>query len=217
MSDLLNRINTEKSSKVEGTINLVKKGDSHSINLKKNNGELSFNLNWNSKSESTSRGFFAKLKNTLTSDELDLDLGCMYELKNGEIGVIQALGNSFGSLNTSPFISLDGDDRSGNNTNGETLRFSKIENIKFAVIFAFIYEGAPNWKEAQGTATIKQPNSPDIIVNLNDDSSKMMVGIATLSNDNSNLKVQKLEKYYHTHKDLDDDFGFGFTWTEGRK
>jgi len=218
MNDFLNRINTKKVPKKGTTINLSKKGSNYSINLKKNNNELSFNLNWNSKTNSNQdNSLFGKIRNKLLSDDLDLDLGCMYRLKNGQQGVIQALGNSFGSLINSPYISLDGDDRSGENANGETLRFSKIEELELAVIFAFIYEGAVNWKEAKGVATIKQPNNPDIIINLNDDSSKTMVGIAILLNENNNLRIEKLEKYYRSHKELDNDFGFGFRWVVGTK
>ena len=218
MNDFLNRINTKKVPKKGTTINLSKKGSNYSINLKKNNNELSFNLNWNSKTNSNQdNSLFGKIRNKLLSDDLDLDLGCMYRLKNGQQGVIQALGNSFGSLINSPYISLDGDDRTGENANGETLRFSKIEELELAVIFAFIYEGAVNWKEAKGVATIKQPNNPDIIINLNDDSSKTMVGIAILLNENNNLRIEKLEKYYRSHKELDNDFGFGFRWVVGTK
>ncbi|MBN2825112.1 MAG: hypothetical protein JXQ76_07315, partial [Campylobacterales bacterium] len=177
-----------------------------------------FNLNWNHKANhSQSNSLFNKIKNKLSSSDLDLDLGCMYRLKNGQKGVVQALGNSFGSLSNAPFILLDGDDRSGANKAGETLHFSKIEEIDLAIVFAFIYEGAPNWKEASGIATVKQPNASDIIIQLNDSSSKTMVGIAILRNENSSLKVEKLEKYYSGHKALDDDFGFGFRWTAGSK
>lgn len=217
MGDFLNRINTKKSPKPSQTINLSKKGDSHFIDLKKRNETLSFNLNWNSKTNHNhSNNLFDKIKDKLSSD-LDLDLGCMYRLKNGEQGVIQALGNSFGSLSHSPYILLDGDDRSGENQAGETLHFSKIESLELAVVFAFIYEGAPNWKEAKGIATIKQANTSNITIKLNDDSSKTMVAIAILLNENKSLKIEKLERYYSGHKALDEDFGFGFTWTSGHK
>jgi tellurite resistance protein TerA len=218
MSDFLNRINTEKKQKRESSINLSKKGSSHTINLKKNDNELSFNLNWNSKKQQDD-SLFGTIKNKLLSNDgnLDLDLGCMYKLKDGTKGVVQALGNLFGSLKNPPYIMLDGDDRTGKNNDGETLKFSKIEELELAVIFAFIYKGAPNWKEARGIATIKQANHPDILISLNDDSRKKMVGIAILLNEDNNLKVEKVEKYYSGHKDLDDDFGFGFRWVGGSK
>ncbi|MGW4567131.1 TerD domain-containing protein, partial [Streptomyces sp. NPDC004561] len=43
--------------------------------------------------------------------DLDLDLCALYELTDGRKGVVQALGNSFGSLHRPPYIHLDGDDR----------------------------------------------------------------------------------------------------------
>lgn len=48
----------------------------------------------------------------------DLDLACMYRLKDGRQGVIQALGNSFGVADQPPYIKLDKDDRSGASANG---------------------------------------------------------------------------------------------------
>jgi tellurite resistance protein TerA len=55
--------------------------------------------------------------------DVDVDLGVLYELKRGfnKKGVVQALGNSFGSLTSKPYIALDRDDRTGA-TSGETLR-----------------------------------------------------------------------------------------------
>src|SRR5690606_40105293 len=58
---------------------------------------------------------------------VDLDLGCLYELADGSKGVIQALGNSFGALNTPPYIHLDGDDRTGSSTGGENMHINRSE------------------------------------------------------------------------------------------
>ena len=66
------------------------------INLAKNKnglGEIVINLNWNQPSQS---GMFDRFFNR----SIDLDLACLYELKNGEIGAVQALGNLFGELET---------------------------------------------------------------------------------------------------------------------
>ena len=67
------------------------------------------NLNWNSRP--AKQGFLSSLLGG--NQGIDLDLGCLYELKNGQKGAVQALGNSFGNLNQAPYISLDGDDRTG--------------------------------------------------------------------------------------------------------
>ena len=72
-------------------------------------GEILVNLNWNSRP--AKQGFLSSLLGG--NQGIDLDLGCLYELKNGQKGAVQALGNSFGNLNQAPYISLDGDNRTG--------------------------------------------------------------------------------------------------------
>ena len=86
---------------------------------KKGLGEILVNLNWNNKP--AKKGFLGSLFGG-GSKPIDLDLGCLYELKNGRKGTVQALGNAFGSLQQEPYIALDGDDRTGAVATGENLR-----------------------------------------------------------------------------------------------
>lgn len=154
----------------------------------------------------------------LTKSTLDLDLGCMYRLKDGSQGVVQALGNLFGSLSSHPYISLDKDDRTGLSSDGENLRLTKLELLDVVVVFAFIYEGAANWDSANGVVTVKQQGSADIVIKLdNPQQGKIMCGLIKIENKNSQLLVTKLEQYFPGHRELDKAFGFGFSWTAGRK
>ena len=57
---------------------------------KKGLGEILVNLNWNNKP--AKKGFLGSLFGG-GSKPIDLDLGCLYELKNGRKGTVQALGN----------------------------------------------------------------------------------------------------------------------------
>ena len=109
-------------------------------------GQILINLNWNSKP--AKQGLFAGLLGG--NKGIDLDLGCLYELKNGQKGTVQALGNAFGSLSKPPYISLDGDDRTGAVSTGENLRIdgNKIAEIKRILVYTFIYEGVANWQQA---------------------------------------------------------------------
>jgi tellurite resistance protein TerA len=195
-------------------ITLEKKGDSHKIDLSKNgNSKFSVNLNWSqNKSSNKIFGFSTRGR------AIDLDLGCLYIIQNGKKGVIQALGNAFGSITNEPYIKLDKDDRSGTISEGENLIFSDLTKIKFAVIFAFIYKGITKWTEADGVVTIKQDGNPDIVIYLDEgDNRYMMCGIITISYENNNIKIEKINKYYKGHRELDKDFGFGFNWTAGTK
>ncbi len=121
-------ISLQKGQKV----NLEKKG---SASL----GEILVNLNWNSTPKK--QGFLSSLLGG--GEGIDLDLGCLYELKDGRKGAVQALGNAFGSLNNPPFISLDGDDRTGAAAAGENLRINgdRLSDIKRVLVYTFIYEG----------------------------------------------------------------------------
>ena len=87
----------------------LKKGQKVNLKKKVPIGEILINLNWD---QPKKRFLFAP-------KPIDLDLGCLYELKNGRKGTVQALGNAFGHLNAEPWIALDGDDRTGASAAGE--------------------------------------------------------------------------------------------------
>lgn len=200
-------------------IELKKSGDS--INLSKSNdkiGEISVNLNWNQHSSNQSKGIFQTL---FSSNSVDLDLGCLYELKTGEKGVVQALGNAFGRLHASPYIKLDKDDRSGNSSDGENLNINgeKYHEFERILIFSYIYEGAANWSEVDGIVKIKQNGGPDIIVRLdNHVNGKNMCAIAMIENTaDNNLKITKVSRYFSGHQELDRAFDWNMRWTAGKK
>ena len=175
-------------------------------------GEILVNLNWNSRP--LKQGFFAGLLGG--NQGIDLDLGCLYELKDGRKGAVQALGNSFGSLNQAPFISLDGDDRTGAAAAGENLRINgnKIAEIKRILVYTFIYEGVANWQQADAVVTIKYPGAEDLIVKMDTyNSSNIMCGLALFENQNDQtFSVEKLVQFYRGHEDLDRAHHWGMKW-----
>ncbi len=197
------------------------------VSLQKNSaglGEIHVNLNWNASpaNASVKKGFLAGLfGGNAKSDGIDLDLGCLYELKNGMKGVVQALGNAFGDFNQVPYISLDGDDRTGAAAAGENLRINgnKIADIKRILVYTFIYEGIANWKQADAVVTIKYPGAEDIIVKMDEyNSSNIMCGLALFENVNDEtFSVEKIVRFYPGHRDLDSAFNWGLRWTAGRK
>ncbi len=186
-------------------VNLEKKGSGL--------GEVLINLNW---SQPVKKGFFSR-----KPAAIDLDLGCLYELKDGRKGCVQALGNAFGSLSAPPWIALDGDDRSGASAAGENLRVNgqKLSLIKRVLIYTFIYEGVANWQQADGVVTVKCPGSQDIIVRMDEYGSQLtMCGIAMLENQNDEtFSVEKLVRFFRGHRDLDQAYGWGLNWVAGRK
>lgn len=190
------------------------------VSLEKNVGgfgEIKVNLNWSRPaSDDNHRGW-----NSFRREAgVDLDLGCLLEHQNGVKTVIQALGNGFGSFDSAPWVQLLGDDRTGAASDGENMRINGAHwsNFKRILLFAFIYEGIPNWAAADAVVTLKSPGQPELVVKLDSPESRQgMCAIAILENDGGRIKITKLADYYVSHKELDQAHQFGFRWTVGSK
>lgn len=182
-------------------------------------GFLRVNLNWQSSAAPARSGWRGLLSGG--SGQLDLDLGCLWELADGTKGVVQALGNSFGSLESPPYVHLDGDDRSGANTGGENLliNLSHANRIRRILVFAYIYEGAPSWDQARGIVTLYPAAGPQVEVHLDESAGgARFCAVALLQNDGRDLTVRREVRYVvGSQETLDRAYGWGMRWTAGSK
>jgi len=196
-------------------ITLEKKGSSISLEKKGQSfGEIVINLNWHQ--GGGGKGFFSRL----TSRKIDLDLGCLFKLRDGRAGAVQALGDSFGSLQQPPYLQLMGDDRSGASAAGEFLHINgrQWDQLERVVVFAFIYEGVPNWAETDAVVTIQTPDQPTLEIRLDSHrNDQRMCALVLLENQGGNLKVTKLVEYFQDHRYLDQAYHFGLRWVAGSK
>jgi tellurite resistance protein TerA len=198
-------------------VSLTKEKPSISLAKRDNFGEIKINLNWN-QARTESGGMFGGMFSK--SKGIDLDLGAFVELQDGSKGVIQALGNTFGRLNSEPFVELQGDDRTGQATEGEWLHINGREwkNIRQVLIFAFIYEGVASWDKTDGVVTLHIPEQPPIETRLTEGSNRHnMCAIARLVNENGAIKVERINQFFSGHKDMDNALGWGFRWSAGSK
>ncbi|KQR96488.1 hypothetical protein ASG12_20350 [Williamsia sp. Leaf354] len=188
------------------TISLAKVRD-------KPSGTMRINLNWSR--GAAKGGLFRK------QTGVDLDLGCLYELADGSKSVVQALGNSFGSLNGPPWILLDGDDRSGTVSGGENLLIdlSRLAEFRRILVFAFIYEGTPNWSAADGVVTLFPPGGAEVEVRLDSaDNTAMTCAIAMLEVRDGELSITREVRYINGgQRKLDEAYGWGMKWARGSK
>ena len=145
-------------------IKLEKSGDQHRINLEKGNTskEIYINLSWSQ----GKKGLLGLFKQTI-----DLDLGCFYELTNGNKTLIDGIQFSHGRGGTRnvsskqgcytnpPYIWHTGDDRGGNASSGENILVNPqgINEIKRIIVYTFIYEGVAKWDETNAVVTVKFP------------------------------------------------------------
>lgn len=191
------------------TISLAKKGSA--------GGLLAVNLNW---SQPEAKGGLFRKK----ARGVDLDLACLYELSSGDKGVVQALGDSFEAYapgSDKPLLRLDGDDRSGTATGGEnlTVDLAQLDAIRRILVFAYIYDGAPNWAEAAAVVTLTPTQGPPVEVALDEhDPQARTCAIALLSNEGGELVVHREVRYVHgTQQALDEAYSWGLQWQAGRK
>lgn len=206
---------------------LEKSGDEYRIDLEKSDsasvGEIEINLDW-------SKG--SMLKQILGRD-VDLDLGCFYELRNGQKSCIDGLQFSHGRggnrteqtrqgcYDKAPFIWHQGDDRGGSASSGETILVNPdgVNQIKQIIVYTFIYEGAAKWTETNAVVKVKVPNHEEIVVQMGLQSSKKrFCAIAALdfAEDNS-ITVKKLITFHDGHSDCDRKYGWGFNYSPGSK
>ena len=230
-------------------ITLEKRGDKVSLDKRggRGFGRIRVNLDWNRQPAgmtsaptpapaatpgSAAGGIFGKLRDMgkdlgkeLSKNigrgqgGVDLDLGCLYELADGTPGVIQALGNSWGSFDGRPFIRLEGDDRTGSIQGGENMLVNgdRFDQIRRVLVFALIYKGVANWAQTDGVVTIDLPDQPAVEVRLDNGNAQRLCAIAIIENRGGQLQVTKLAEYLGDQRELDLKYGFGLRWQVGKK
>ncbi|WP_295693711.1 hypothetical protein [Lapillicoccus sp.] len=195
------------------TVSLTKRGQSA--------GRLRVNLNWNARQQPAAGGGFLKRLSAAGARAIDLDLGCLYELADGSKGAVQAVGGSFQNREPGPpVVWLDGDDRSGTNSAGENLfvDLGQLARIKRILVFAFIYEGVPNWAAADAVVTLVPAQGATIEVRLDESKAGAgMCAIAVLENRGGELLVNREVQFFPGHSALDQAFGWGMRWKAGHK
>lgn len=205
---------------------LEKSGDKHRINLdkaKRTTGEIKINLDW-------SKGGFLK---RMFGGDIDLDLGCFYETRDGLKALIDGVQFSHGRggrrdqqtrqgcYTQAPYIWHMGDDRGGAAESGETILVNPqgISQIKRIVVYTFIYDGAAKWADTNAVVKISVPGYEDVIVKMGQQSSlRKFCAIASIEigSDNS-MTVQKLVTFHDGHSDCDRRYGWGFNYAPGSK
>ncbi len=199
-----------------GKVTLDKKGSKGTVNLQKGGGvhQIHVNLNWDNPNAGKKVGLFG-LGGAAPAP--DLDLGCMFRLADGSKGVIQPLGQKFGSRHAPPYIFLDKDDRTGASKDGENLYIMRPDLIDLVVVFAMVYEGTANFANVNGRLTLKD-GSQEIFIPLNSpDTKRTFCAICTITKRGDAVDITKEERYFMDHMDTDQHYGFGFRWVAGSK
>ncbi|MGI5452255.1 TerD family protein [Streptomyces sp. CA-249302] len=211
------RLSKVTLTKAAPAVSLTKQGGT--------SGAMRVNLNWQVRKQFA--GWGSKRGRAVAShNDLDLDLCALYELGDGSKGVIQALGNAFGSLQRPPYIHLDGDDRTGAVASGEnlTINLDHKQDFRRILVFVTIYEGARSFADLHATVTLQPQFGAAIDFSLDECTVPSTVcALALITNTGNDLVVQREARYLvpergvSPQRTIDYAYGWGMNWTPGRK
>lgn len=214
-------------------VTLEKQGDSHKIDLSKgtkSNKEIIINLNWTQQTSKTGN-IFSRLWGG--NNSIDLDLGCFFELNDGQKSVIDGLQFAHGQggpkeqltkqgrYTDVPWVWHSGDDRGTSLGSGENLLVNPkgLNDLKRIIVYCFIYEGVAKWDETNAVVTIQVPDNPDIVVEMGKQfSSHKFCAIAEIDFESENvITVRKLVTFHNGHGECDKVYNWGMRWSAGKK
>lgn len=204
-------------TKAAPSVSLTKQGGT--------SGAMRVNLNWEVRKQFSGWGSKRGRAVAMHAD-LDLDLCALYELADGRKGVVQALGNAYGSLQRPPYIHLDGDDRTGASASGEnlTVNLDHIKDFRRILVFVTIYEGARSFADLHATVTLQPQHGAAIDFSLDECTVPSTVcALALITNTGGDLVVQREVRYLvpdrgvSPQRTVDRVYGWGMNWTPGRK
>ncbi|MDX3529468.1 Tellurium resistance [Streptomyces sp. ID05-39B] len=151
---------------------------------------------------------------------VDLDLGCLYELADGTKGVVQPLGGLLGEINAAPFVKLSGDDRFGS-ASGETIyvNLDHRDSIKRLLVFVYIYDQTPAFDRTHAIVTLYPSNGPRIEIGLDERHPQARsCAVVMIENVKGEMMVRREVRFvYGFQAELDRLYGWGLQWGRGYK
>lgn len=183
-------------------------------------GKIKVGAAWNNvKVDDTS--FFGKLLKRKLDANIDLDLGCLYEMQDGRRGAIQALGGQMGAFDAAPYIHHSGDERTGDKDGDDEALYingAKWPQIKRMLIYVYIYGGATDWAQVQPQIQLYLPDNRPLVITLSTHMKELaLCTIAELVNVRDGISVTNFTEYFPGHAEMDRAYGFGLEWDEGDK
>lgn len=198
-------------------------GQTKIINMPKDGfKKVHIGLAWNNIVTEQAQGFFSKLMKKAMDQGVDLDLGCLYELKDGTRGCIQAFGEKFGNYDKAPYIKLSGDERTGDAEGDDeilTINGTSWDKIDRVLIYCYIYEGPTLWNDIAPELTISM-DGDDLPIKITPTAHRTDINICALAkirNEKGAMHFTNHTEYFHDHAAMDRAYGFGLQWGEGTK
>jgi len=186
-------------------------------------GDIRIGAAWDNISPKQSVGLLQRLlkKAPPSPQGVDLDLGVLYELKNGARGAVQAFGELFGDFEAQPYMALSGDERTGDAEGDDEfimVNGAKWPEIKRLLVYVYIYGGAPDWAAIRPQVHVDVPGEQSLIIVPSVGKSELPVcAVAGLENIRNGIRLTNYNEYFRSHPSMDRAFGFGLQWDDGAK
>ena len=120
-----------------------------------------------------------------------------------------------------PFISLSGDERTGDKEGHDEyllINGHKWSEVKRVLVYIYIYKGVPNWSHIKPQVVIDVPGENDLYVTLNVyDDSLAVCAVGELENIRGGIRLTNRTEYFPGHEEMDRAYGFGLDWDDGVK
>lgn len=184
--------------------------------------DFEIGMAWDNVPVREAKGFFDRFfKKTVQRKGIDMDLGCLYVLKDGSRGAVQAFGDTKGAFDTPPYLFLDGDERTGDKDGRDELihlNGAHWEEIEKVLIYTYIYAGAQSFAEVRPQVQLLVPGETPVVVSLNARREELdLCAVAMIENIRGGIKLTTHLEYYPGHAEMDRAFGFGLQWEQGQK
>ncbi|WP_241740791.1 tellurium resistance protein [Streptomyces sp. L2] len=173
----------------------------------------------------TGRGILKVNLNWSVTSEADLDLGCMVLTRDGAGAAVQPLGDERGRLDAWPYVAVDQDDRTGETSDGETVRVNLEHRREFTrlLVYVYLYEGAADFRTLGGVVTVGAPSGTWRIRLDDSPTGATACAIALLTQGSEGLDLHREVRWFtatarlSNQELIDRRYGFGFDWVPGSK
>lgn len=184
--------------------------------------DFEIGIAWDNVPVEKAQGFIQKFfKKNIQRAGIDMDLGCLYQMKDGMRGAIQAFGGTQGAFDKPPYLELSGDERTGDKDgHDEVIRLNgkHWEEIEKILIYTYIYQGADSFADVKPQIQLRVPGEKPIVVTLNAQRDELdLCAVASIENIRGGIRLTTHLEYFPGHAAMDRAYGFGLEWEEGQK
>lgn len=152
--------------------------------------------------------------------DIELDLCCLVEMRDGRKGAVQAIGDLLGAFDTPPYVLLSGNDRLNDRASSEALRINgqHWNAVKRILIFMNVHDGTPDWQLAAPSLYLTMPKQPSVHIRIDAGrNDRRICAIALIENNNGGLTVTRKVEFFADQRELDQRFEWGLRWQPGTK